>query len=144
MNETRERGQSVLELMLALPVIAGLLFGGVELARGVGLRSALDSGVSVAARTLSLDPAQWSWAVQAIQDSLDANPLGDSGNVGALSVTAYDAAGNTLSPAALAGLPFGTRFRLAASVEYTPDFLLFSSHTVTIRVEHRGIVERYP
>jgi len=139
-----ERGQGILEFLLVLPVVVGLLFGGVELARGVGLRHALDGGTAVAVRALSLDPTQWAWAVQAVEQSLNDNPLGNSGNVGSLMVRAYDSSGNVLSPATLAALPFGTRFRLEASVDYTPDFLLFSGHTVTIRVEHQGIVERYP
>ncbi|MBU2609857.1 MAG: pilus assembly protein [Chloroflexi bacterium] len=142
-TERSERGQAVLEFLLVLMILVPLLFGGIELARGVGIRHALDSGVGVAARALSLDPTQWSWANSVISQAVSGNPLG-GGSVSAVTVTAYNAGGSAITSGALASLPFGAAFRLAASVTYTPIIPLVGRQTVTIRVSHWGIVERYP
>lgn len=139
----REHGQAILELLLVLFILVPLLFGAIELSRGVSLRHSLASSTQVAVRALSLEPAEWTWASNVIQDSVTGNVLG-GGNVSAVTISAYDDTGQSLTPAALAGLPFGTPFRVEASVDYTPDIPLFSNLQVTIRVTHWGIVERYP
>jgi len=137
------RGQASVEFLLVLLILVPLLFGGFELARGVGLRHSLDSGVGVATRALSLDPAQWSWAVSTIQQTVSNNPLG-GGSVSAVTVKAYNAGGIELSAAGLAALPFGAAFRLEAACSYTPEIILVGGTAVTIRVSHWGIVERFP
>jgi Flp pilus assembly protein TadG len=144
-HRNTESGQAVLEFLLVLMILAPLLFGGIELARGVGIRHALDSGVGVATRALSLDPTQWSWAATVISQSVTGNPLGGgAGTTNAPVVKVYNAGGTEISATTLASLPFGSAFRLAASVTYTPDVPLVGGQMVTIRVSHWGIVERYP
>lgn len=138
-----QAGQAVLEFLLVLMILVPLLFGGIELARGVGIRHALDSGVGLAARALSLDPTQWNWAVSVVNQAVSDNPLG-GGSVSAVTVTVYNAGGAQINAATLTNLPFGSAFRLAASVTYTPEIVLVGGQTVTIRVSHWGIVERYP
>ena len=140
-----QRGQAALEMLLVLLILVPLLFGGIELARGVGIRHSLDSGVGVASRALSLDPAQWSWARQVIQDSVTYNVLG-GGKATAPTVRAFNSAGTQLSSGQLASLGFGETFRLEAATTYTPWLPLVSGggRQVTIIVSHWGIVERYP
>ena len=138
-------GQAALEMLLVLLILVPLLFGGIELARGVGIRHALDSGVGVASRALSLDPAQWSWANQVIQTSVTNNVLG-GGTATAPTVRVFNSAGTQLSSGQLASLGFGETFRLEAATTYTPWLPLVSGggRQVTIIVSHWGIVERYP
>ena len=138
----KQRGQASVELVLVLLILVPLLLGGIELARGVGIRHSLDSGVSVATRAVSLDPAQWVWSTSAINQAVQNNILG-GGSVGAVSVRVYSISGSQINPNALATLPFGTAFRLEASCTYTPEIALIGGQTVTIRVSHWGIVERY-
>ena len=140
---SKERGQASVELVLVLLILIPLLLGGIELARGVGIRQSLDSGTGIATRSLSLDPTQWVWASSVINQTLANNILG-SGAVSAVSVRVYNASGTQISSAAFAALAFGSAFRLEASCTYTPDIPLVGGRTVTIRVSHWGIVERYP
>ena len=142
-RSAREKGQASLELILVLMILVPLLFGGIELVRGVGIRHALDSGVGVATRALSLDPSQWSWATSVINQAVTGNLLG-GGSVSTPVVTVYNAGGSAISAGALASLPFGAAFRLEAVVTYTPEITLVGGQTITIRVAHWGIVEKYP
>jgi len=142
-RSAREKGQASLELILVLMILVPLLFGGIELARGVGIRHALDSGVGVATRALSLDPSQWSWATSVINQAVTGNLLG-GGSVSTPVVTVYNAGGSAISAGALASLPFGAAFQLEAVVTYTPEITLVGGQTITIRVSHWGIIERYP
>jgi Flp pilus assembly protein TadG len=139
----REKGQSTLELLLVLLILVPLLFGGIELARGVSLRHSLSSGVLVAVRSLSLEPTSWSWSNTVIHQSVSENVLG-GGNASTPTIQAFSSNGTAISPTTLAGLPFGTPFRLEASLNYTPDIPLLGGIPITIRVSHWGIVERYP
>jgi Flp pilus assembly protein TadG len=142
-SDRRQKGQASVELLLVLLILVPLLLGGIELARGVGLRHSLDSGAGVAARALSLDPTQWTWATNVINQAVQDNPLG-GGSVGAVAVKVYNASEVQITPGALASLPFGSTFRLEASCTYTPEIVLVGGQAVTIRVSHWGIVERYP
>jgi len=142
-RSAREKGQASLELILVLMILVPLLFGGIELVRGVGIRHALDSGVGVATRALSLDPSQWSWATSVINQAVTGNLLG-GGSVSTPVVTVYNAGGSAISAGALASLPFGAAFQLEAVVTYTPEITLVGGQTITIRVSHWGIIERYP
>ena len=140
-----QRGQAALEMLLVLLILVPLLFGGIELARGVGIRHSLDSGVGVASRALSLDPAQWSWATQVIEDSVSNNVLG-GGTASPPTVRAFNDAGTQLTSGQLAALGFGETFRLQAETEYTPWLPLVTGggQAISIRVSHWGIVEQYP
>ena len=139
----RQKGQASVELLLVLLILVPLLLGGIELARGVGIRSSLDSGTAVAVRTLSLDPSQWAWSTSVISQAVSGNLLG-GGSVSVVSVNIYIAGGSLITSGALANLPLGSSFRLVASCTYTPKIALIGGQTVTIRVSHWGIVERYP
>ncbi|MBC8504339.1 MAG: pilus assembly protein [Chloroflexi bacterium] len=138
-------GQAALEMLLVLLILVPLLFGGIELARGVGIRHSLDSGVGVAARAISLDPSQWSWATQVIEDSVTNNVLG-GGTASTPTVRAFNDAGTQLNSGQLAALGFGETFRLQAETTYTPWLPLITGggQGITIRVSHWGIVEKYP
>ena len=138
-----QKGQASIELLLVLLILVPLLLGGIELARGVGIRQALDSGTGVATRALSLDPGQWSWATGTISQAVSGNVLG-GGSVSAVTVNIYNAGGTQISRSDLASLPFGSAFRLLATCTYTPWIPLVGGQAVTIRVAHWGIVERYP
>ena len=143
LRSVRSKGQASVELLLVLLILVPLLLGGIELARGVGIRHSLDSGVGVATRALSLDPNQWAWATSVINQVVAGNILG-GGSVGVVSVRAYDASGTQISSSALNALPFGAAFRLEASCSYTPEIVLIGGQAVSIRVSYWGIVERYP
>ena len=140
-----QKGQAALEMLLTLLILVPLLFGGIELARGVGIRHSLDSGVGVASRALSLDPAQWSWATQVIEDSVSDNVLG-GGTASTPTVRAFNGAGTQLNSGQLAALGFGETFRLQAETTYTPWLPLITDggQEITIRISHWGIVEKYP
>ena len=136
-----ESGQAAVEALLALWVLLLLTFGGIILAQGVVLRSAMDSSTAAAARALSLDPDQWAFAGELIQGSVDRNALGVKP---AVAIQVYDSSGRAQSPGWLAGLDFGDGFILEASAPFDPRIPLLASRPVTIRVRHWGIVERYP
>ena len=134
-------GQASVEALLVLMILVLLIFGGIELSRGVAVRQALDSGASVAARALSLDPGQWSFAEQALQQAVDQNMLGGSETV---NLQVLDSSGALRSAAWLSGSPFGTTFILEASAPFQADIPFLPTAAITIRVRHWGIVERYP
>ncbi|TLN18929.1 hypothetical protein FDZ74_06470, partial [bacterium] len=58
-NKSWRAGQVAVEALLVVIIFALLIFGGIELSRGVAVRQALDSGTGAATRALSLDPTQW-------------------------------------------------------------------------------------
>lgn len=134
-------GQASVEALLVLVLMGLLIFGGIELSRGVAIRQALDSGAGASVRVLSLDPNQWSFATNVIQQSVDQNMMGAGP---AVTVQVFDAANNPRSTAWLSGSPFGTAFVLEASAPFQADIPFLPASAITIRVRHWGIVERYP
>ena len=135
------KGQAAVEALLVLMVLALVIFGGIELSRGVAIRQALDSSAGAAVRALSLDPSQWSYARNLIQEGTNQNVMG---TVEATTIQVFDAAGTPRSSAWLSGSPFGTTFILEASAPFQADIPFLSEPIMTIRVQHWGIVERYP
>jgi hypothetical protein len=135
------RGQAAVETLLALMVLALVIFGGVELARGVAIRQALDSSAGAAVRALSLDPSEWSYARDLVQAGADANVMGEEIPV---TLRVLDADGTARSATWLSGSPFGTGFLLEASAPFQADIHFLSEPLLTISVRHWGIVERYP
>ena len=135
------KGQAAVEALLVLMVLALVIFGGIELSRGVAMRQALDSSAGAAVRALSLDPTQWSYAKNLIQEGTNQNVMG---TVEATTIQVFDAAGTLRSSAWLSGSPFGTTFILEASAPFQADIPFLSEPIMTIRVQHWGIVERYP
>ena len=136
-----QRGQASVEALLVLMILGLVIFGGIELSRGVAIRQALDSSTGAAVRALSLDPSQWSYASNLIQTGTDQNVLGASVST---SLQVLDAAGIVRSSAWLSGSPFGTTFILVASAPFQADIPFLAEPVLTIKVQHWGIVERYP
>lgn len=136
-----QKGQAAVEALLVLMILVLVIFGGIELSRGVAIRQALDSSTGVAARALSLDPSQWSYAQSVIQGGTNQNVL--SGDV-ATTLLVFDASGTQRSSAWLSGSSFGTAFILKASAPFQADIPFLSEPIMTIRAQHWGIVERYP
>jgi hypothetical protein len=134
------RGQAMLEILLVLFILIPLIFGGIELSRAVSVRAALDSGVGVAARALSLDNSsgQWSWAVSVVNDTVSQNVFGSSG-VEAISVYATNIGGST--PIDITGLSFGDPFCIVGETHFTPDIPFLTTTRILIRTRHCGIIE---
>jgi Flp pilus assembly protein TadG len=134
-------GQASVEALLVLMLLVTVTFGGIELARGVSVRQALDSSASAATRALSLDPTQWGFASSLVQQGVDQNVMG-AGPTSSLQI--FDAAGNARSSSWLASSSFGTAFVVEASAPFQADIPFLATPAITIRVRHWGIVERYP
>ena len=135
------RGQAAVEALLVLIILVLVIFGGIEVSRGVAVRQALDSGAGAAVRALALDPSQWTFAGTIVQQGVNQNVLGIKPTT---TLKVYDASGTLRSSAWLSGSPFGTSFVLEASAPYQADIPFLAEPLVTIRVRHWGIVERYP
>ena len=134
-------GQVAVEALLVVMLFGLLIFGGIELSRGVAIRQALDSGAGAATRALSLDPAQWGFATNLVQTSVNQNVMGTQPPV---TMQVYDGSNTLRSSAWLSGSPFGTSFVIEAAVPFQADIPFLPESLVTIRVRHWGIVERYP
>jgi Flp pilus assembly protein TadG len=135
------RAQAAVEALLVLMILALVIFGGIELSRGVAIRQALDSSSGAAVRALSLDPAQWEFAETVIQQAVDQNVMGADSTT---TLHVYDAGGVLRSSAWLSGSNFGTSFIIEASSPFRADIPFLNGQPLTIRVRHWGIVERYP
>jgi hypothetical protein len=140
-----QRGQATLEILLVLIILIPLIFGGIELSRGVAVRAALDSGVGVAVRALSIDPTQWGWSANVVATTVAQNVFGSAG-LGTVHLEAYDSADQLISDPGnnLQNLPYGTPFCLVGWVNYSPviPLLTLSPGYIPIRVRHCGIIER--
>ena len=135
------KGQAVVEALLVLTILVLVIFGGIELSRGVAIRQALDSSTGAAVRALSLDPSQWRYASDLVQEGTRQNGMGANPTT---TLQVFDAAGSLRSAAWLSGSPFGTTFLLEASAPFQADIPFLAQPLMTIRVQHWGIVERYP
>jgi Flp pilus assembly protein TadG len=140
-NKSWRAGQVAVEALLVVIIFGLLIFGGIELSRGVAIRQALDSGTGAATRALSLDPAQWGFATNLVQQSVNQNVMGTQPPV---TMQVYDTSNTPRSSAWLSGSPFGTGFIIEAAVQFQADIPFLPDSAVTIRVRHWGIVERYP
>ena len=140
-NKSWRAGQVAVEALLVVIIFGLLIFGGIELSRGVSVRQALDSGTGAATRALSLDPAQWGFATNLVQQSVNQNVMGTQPQV---TMQVYDTSNTPRSSAWLSGSPFGTGFVIEAAVPFQADIPFLPDSTVTIRVRHWGLVERYP
>jgi len=140
-NKSWQAGQAAVEALLVVILFGLLIFGGIELSRGVAIRQALDSGTGAATRALSLDPAQWGFATNLVQQSVDQNVMGTQPPV---SLQVYDSSNTPRSSAWLSGSPFGTSFVIQAAAPFQADIPFLPDSAITIQVRHWGIVERYP
>jgi hypothetical protein len=136
-------GQASLEILIVLIFLIPLIFGAIELSRGVAVKSSLDSGVGLAVRALSVDPNNWAWASGLVFTTMTQNVFGGAG-LSNYTFTAYDSADNPLSSAQFAALNYGAGFYIEATVRYTPQIPLLdlTPAYITIRARHYGIIER--
>jgi Flp pilus assembly protein TadG len=138
-----ERGNAIVEMVLVLPILVLLLFGGFELSRGIAAHHALDTGVSTAARGLSIDPAQYDWAETTIRNSVSGNVL-CAGLGSSVTIHIYDQYGATLTPEQLDMLGFGAPFWIEATLPFTAVVPFVNLPGRTIAVAHTEVVERWP
>ncbi|MGB7540261.1 MAG: TadE/TadG family type IV pilus assembly protein [Anaerolineales bacterium] len=136
-----QSGQASLEVLIVLMILIPLIFGAIELSRGVAVKSSLDSGVGLAVRALSVDPSNWSWAAVAVSNTVAQNVFGSAG-LDNFTFYAYDSSGTQLDQTQFAALTYGAGFYIEASVRYSPDIPLLSLSPITIRARHYGIIER--
>ena len=136
-----EKGQAAVELLLALLILVLVTYAGIELSRGVAIRQALDSGTAASVRALSLDPTQWTYSSNLVQQSVQQNVMGTNP---AITIKVYDSTGTAHSAAWLSGSPFSTGFILESSAPFQADIPFLTLSPITITVRHWGIVERYP
>jgi hypothetical protein len=136
-------GQASLEVLIVLIILIPLIFGAIELSRGVAVKSSLDSGVGLAVRALSVDPGNWGWSSTLVSKTVAQNVFGSAGLTD-FTFRAYDSADNPLSSVQFAALTYGAGFYIEASVRYTPQIPLISltPSFITIRARHYGIIER--
>jgi hypothetical protein len=135
-----QRGQATLEILIVLLILIPLIFGGIELSRGVAIRSALDSGVGIAARTLSIDPSQWGWSANLVATTVTNNILGCTAPC-TVHLEAYTPDG-TLINEGINSLSYGSPFYLVGWVVFSPEIPLLNPGPITIKVQHFGVIER--
>ncbi|MEK9164485.1 MAG: hypothetical protein AAB342_03935 [Chloroflexota bacterium] len=138
-----DRRGTAAETLIYIAIFVILLFGSVQIGRAFAIKDALDSGVSFAARQLSLNPAAWTEAEASVRNEVDGNFLG-AGLGSQVTLTLMNSGGSTITSAQLAALSFGAEFRLRASLPLNVVVPLLLNETRTIQVEHRMLVERYP
>jgi hypothetical protein len=138
-----QSGQASLEILIVLIILIPLIFGAIELSRGVAVKSSLDSGVGLAVRALSVDPNNWAWASGLVFTTMTHNVFG-AADLTNYTFTAYDSSDNPLSSAQFAALNYGAGFYIEATVRYTPQIPLLNLTPayLTIRARHYGIIER--
>jgi len=136
-------GQASLEVLIVLIILIPLIFGAIELSRGVAIKSSLDSGVGLAVRALSVDPNNWGWSSTLVSTTVAQNVFGSAG-LGTVNFRAYDSSGTQLDQTQFAALNYGAGFYIEAWVVYTPEIPLISLSpaSITIRARHYGIIER--
>jgi hypothetical protein len=137
------RGQATLEMLVVLLFLIPLIFGAIEISRGVAIRAALDSGIGVAVRALSLDTSstQWTWVKVKAQEAVNQNVFGTSG-VEAVDFHLYDQGGSEIGQADLDTYSYGDEFCLTGEVYFTPSVPLLTLGQIRIKVEHCGMIER--
>lgn len=139
------RGQTTLEMLLVLLVLIPLFFGAWELARGISVRMALDSGTDLAARALSMNPADTAYAGEIILDQVNGSALCPScGAQVQWCVSVND--GACVSNPGSGAIPttFGTKFYVKAWLLFQSEVPLVALPQVTIAAAHLGRVEYWP
>jgi len=131
-------------MLVVLFLLVPILFGAIEISRGVAIRAALDSGVGIAVRALSLDttqPTQFDWARTNIQSTVEQNVFGDSG-VGGVTLTYLDSSGFDIGEGGVAALQQGEIFCIVGAVPYQPSVPLMPLSSINITVRHCAVMER--
>lgn len=139
-----QRGQATLEMLLVLIILIPLIFGSIELSRGIAVRAALDSGIGTAVRALAVDPSAWGWAAGNVVETVNQNVFGVAG-LGTVNIIATEGSSPAnLTPEEFAALTYGALFCLEGSVGYLPmiPLLYLGTDPITIKVKHCGVIER--
>jgi len=144
-----QRGQATLEILIVLLILIPLIFGGIELSRGVAVRAALDSGVGIMVQAISIDPSpsQWSWAATVVQQTVDQNVFGSAGLDPFVNLEAYDSSGSLITDPlnTMQTLPYGAGFCLVGWENYAPMIPLVTlplpGH-LRIQVRHCGVIQK--
>jgi hypothetical protein len=139
-----QRGQATLEILIVLLILIPLIFGGIELSRGVAVRAALDSGVGVAVQALSIDPSQWTWSTNVVATTVAQNVFGSAG-LGTVHFEAHNSADVIIDSATFSNLAYGEPFCIVGWVDFTPLIPLIalpSPGHIKIQVRHCGIIQR--
>ena len=126
-----ERGIASIEMLVVTMLLALLLFGGIELGRGMSLKHALDVGTYNAVRYYSLTECDQATVEDIVKREIQNNPLG--GNPDDVTVTII--------------LPDGPGFRHEVTIRSEMPFhasIPFMSLPVkTLRAEHTMLIEKY-
>jgi Flp pilus assembly protein TadG len=125
-----ERGSVSIEMVFFLLIFVVAFFGAVEVAREVSVKHALDVGTYRATRYLSIVPNDQVTARNMIQNELNANVLGGSGNV--------------VMTINMPSQSFQTVFSVTADVSYQPVIPLMIFAPKTLQVIHSQSIEAYP
>ena len=137
------RGQASLELLLALLVLIPLFFGGWELARGISLRQALDSGADLAAQALSLDPTDTQYADWVIHEQVRRSAL-CPGCADQVQWCVAVESGQCVTPSpSTIPTDFGTNFVVQACVPFTPSVPLAPLAPTRVCTSYFGKVEQW-
>jgi hypothetical protein len=135
------KGQATIEMLVVLLMLVPLIFGAFELARGVAIHSALDSGTNIAVRALSLDPTQLIFAHDAVDNAVSTNIMGDSG-VGTPTITPVSPSNPNGPAIALSNVHFGEAFCIRSRVDFTPSIPFLAPQTIPMQVVHCAVMER--
>lgn len=135
-----QRGQATLEVLIVLLILIPLIFGGIELSRGVAVRSALDSGLNVMVQAVSIDPNQWGWSSTIVQRTVDQNVFGKVGLDPTVTLQAVDINDQPIGD--ITALAYGALFCIKGSVGYYPMVPLLKTSAITITVEHCGVIQK--
>jgi Flp pilus assembly protein TadG len=129
----RHEGNVSIELILLLPVVMLLIFGGLEMARAATLRMALGDGAWRAARYLSVyDPWDEAGAASIVRDVVADNALG--GDPASVVVAVSDDGGRS----------FAHVVTVQAEMDFCPLVPFLTNGCVTLRTEHSLQVEAWP
>ncbi len=141
-----QRGQASVEMLIVVLILTLVSLGAIEIARGYAIKNAMEIGVAKAARGLSIDPSQWSWADNTVRNEVSGNVLG-GGYGSSLALEIRDRVGNVLTPAQLndpAVMPYGSVFWMRAYVPFLARAPFLNLGTRQIEVWHSGVVQRWP
>lgn len=139
-----ENGQGTVETLFVVFVLMLLLFGSIELSRGIFLKHALDVATEKAARVLSINPSDYDYAEELIRTEVNGSVLG-SGYGDQVVVRLLDAMSQAeISSADLSTANFGYRFVVRAEVPWQPSIPFLSNPSRVLSAMHFGIVERFP
>ena len=129
-----ERGSTLVQTLLILPIFLMIVLGGYEIWRAYSVRESLRSGVYQATRYLSLNPEQegWTWIVtndfvipELLNNNLVTEQIADQVVVGAVR-----------PPLLECGLPFTVQ----ASLPWQAVIPFIPEQDLTMQVQYQGVI----